>query len=136
MAWVVDSDVLLDIALNDAVFGLASAALLETLRSEDLLVCPISIVELAPQFGEQPSNVRKFLSLAAIQSHVAWTEADTDTAAAGWIRYVSLKRCGQSQKRPIADILIGGFASRFTGLVTRNPTHFRPYYPKLTLRTP
>jgi hypothetical protein len=34
------------------------------------------------------------------------------------------------------DILIGGFACRFQGLVTRNPQHFLPYFPALATRQP
>lgn len=39
-------------------------------------------------------------------------------------------------RRPIADILIGAFAARHEGLVTRNPDHFRPFFPQLVLAEP
>ena len=34
------------------------------------------------------------------------------------------------------EILIGAFAQRLQGLVTRNPDHFRPAFPALEIRTP
>ena len=136
MAWVVDSCILLDIALDDPKFGRASAGLLERLRIDELIVCPVTMVELAPEFGGEIANLRDFLTLSAVQAHIAWTDADTDAAAQGWVRYVRRKRQGRSGKRPVADILIGGFATRFQGLITRNPKHFKPYYPNLMVQNP
>jgi predicted nucleic acid-binding protein len=136
MAWVVDSCILLDVALRDPAFGLPSALLLDGLRGEGLVVCPVSVIELTPQFGGRIENVREFLALMGADPHVAWLEADTENAAAGWTRYVALKRAGSVSKRPVADLLIGSFASRFQGLVTRNPQHFLPFFPELVLRQP
>jgi hypothetical protein len=39
-------------------------------------------------------------------------------------------------KRPIADILIGAFATRFDGLITRKTSDLRALFPDLTLRKP
>jgi len=39
-------------------------------------------------------------------------------------------------KRPAADPLIGAFASRFEGLLTRNTADFHQLYPKLRLISP
>ena len=50
--------------------------------------------------------------------------------------WVQAKRAGQTSKRPIGDIQIGGFAMRFTGMITRNPTDFRPWFPGLTILGP
>ena len=36
-------------------------------------------------------------------------------------------------KRPIADILTGAFASRFDGLLSRNPADFESNFPSLNL---
>ena len=136
MAWVVDSCVMLDIALKDPEFGLSSALFLEELRGEGLVICPISVVELTPQFGDEIENVEEFVEkLGAVRS-TDWMAADTENAGAGWARYVRQKRAGSTGKRPIADILIGGFACRFQGLVTRNPSDFEPFFPDLVLRAP
>jgi predicted nucleic acid-binding protein len=36
----------------------------------------------------------------------------------------------------VADLLIGAFACRHQGLITRNPTDFRRWFSKLKLRQP
>ena len=136
MAWVLDSCVLLDVALKDPEFGLPSALLLEDLRTDGLVVCPVSSIELTPQFGGDLRNVDEFLALLGADRGVGWLQADTENAAAGWARYVKQKRGRAVGKRPIADILIGGFACRFQGLVTRNPQHFQPFFPQLAIRRP
>jgi len=42
----------------------------------------------------------------------------------------------RSTKRPVADVLIGGFALRFDGLITRNTDDFRKLFPALRLIRP
>ena len=136
MAWVADSCILLDVALGDPDFGLPAALLLDGLRADGLVVCPLSIIEIAPQFGGQLRNVLEFLRLLGANLAASWLPCDTESAAAGWTAYVRQKRLGTTGKRPIADILIGGFACRFQGLLTRNPQHFRPYSSELPIRQP
>ena len=136
MALVVDSCVLLDIALRDPKFGISSALLLENRRKQGLVACPVSVVEICPQFDGKITNTKDFLRLVGAEADSPWLAQDTERAAEAWVRYVSLKRAGKSTARPIADILIGAFSLRFDGLVTRNPTHFASYFPSLELIDP
>lgn len=136
MPWVIDSCVLLDVALKDPAHGLSSALFLEARRGEGLTVCPVSIVEIAPFFDGSVATVREFLKLMAAESSASWMEADTEAAVQGWTRYLRLKRAGESAKRPVADILIGAFAVRHQGLITRNPDDFRPLFPRMTILAP
>ena len=136
MAWVVDTCVLLDVALKDPDFGLPSALLLEKMCGEGLVVCPITLVEAVPQFGGHLRDLREFLKLLGADAEVGWLEDDTSRAAEGWQRYVTRKRMGATRKRPVADMLIGGFACRFSGLITRNPDDFHPFFPHLRIRQP
>jgi hypothetical protein len=131
MPWVIDSCVLLDVALKDPLFGLPSALLLEKMRGDGLVVCPISLVEITPQFGGDFTQVHLFVRRMGVVAETQWLTVDTESAAAGWTRYVLAKRQNQLPKRPVADLLIGGFACRFQGLITRNPSHFEPFYPQL-----
>ena len=39
-------------------------------------------------------------------------------------------------KRPVADVLIAGFAERFQGIITRNAADFRNILPTLTVIEP
>jgi len=136
MSLVVDSCVLLDIALRDPEFGIPSALLLESRRKQGLVACPISIVEICPQFDGKIATTKDFLRLVGADADSPWLAQDTERAAEGWVRYVSMKRAGKTSLPPVADILIGAFSLRFDGLVTRNPSHFLPYFPALTLIDP
>lgn len=136
MAWVVDSCILLDIALADPQFGAASAQCVASKLADGVVACPVSQIEIVPQFGGHLAQVRHFLKQAGIQNHIDWIEEDTEAAADGWAAYVKAKRAGQTSKRPIADIQIGGFALRFQGIITRNPGDFRPWFPGLVIIEP
>jgi predicted nucleic acid-binding protein len=137
MPWVIDSCIVLDVALNDVQFGLSSAQTIEQLKkNESLLICPVSLVEVAPFFGGELRAVREFARLMGVESHEPWGENDTREAALAWTRQVRLKREGQVLPRPMADVLIGAFALRRGGLVTRNPDHFKKVFPGLKVQIP
>jgi len=53
-----------------------------------------------------------------------------------WQRYVAARRATKAPKRPLADILIGAFASRFDGILTRNESDFSQVFPSLTITAP
>ena len=136
MPWTVDSCIMLDIALADPVFAVPSAKLLDRLLRDGLIVCPISIVEIAPRFGGLPANVREFAKRIGADTGWNWMPVDTDAAAAAWSRHVSHKRQGKELRRPVADILIGAFALRTGGLITRNAKHFGAIFPSLKIIEP
>lgn len=132
-AWVVDTCVVLDIALNDAAYGVKSAQLLQSKLRDGLVVCSVTFVELAPAFGGKVAELKRFLFGAQIGWEEPWTLADTEAAHDGWWQYVSQKRQGMVPRRPVADLLIGAFACRSHGLITRNPADFKKIYPSLNL---
>ena len=65
-----------------------------------------------------------FLDKMIVGYDAPWTWQDTMAAHKAWARYVEQKRIGNVSKRPVADIIIGAFASRFNGLITRNVKDF------------
>lgn len=136
MAWVVDSSVLIDVMAADPVFGLASATTLNRCLHEGLVICPLTYVELAPAFGGSRSLQDEFLSGVGVDIDESWTTEDTVKAHAAWNSHVMRRRNSQGTKRPLADILIGSFAQRFQGLITRNPGDFRAAFPDLHLNVP
>jgi predicted nucleic acid-binding protein len=136
MAWVVDTCLLIDVAEADPSFGVSSAQGLDRLRTDGLIICPVSYVELAPVFNGDEMAQQEFLYHLSVGWREPWTEADTRASATGWHRHVVGRRTGSVRKRPVADVLIGGFAVRFQGLLTRNPSDFRTIFPRLTIRTP
>ncbi len=136
MAWVCDTCVILDIACDDEAFARKSARTLQHRQSAGLVLCPVSYVELSPSFFGDSSLLQSFLKQAGISWLESWTHTDSETAAAAHTRYITLKRRGRAPKRPVADILIGAFACRFDGLITRNPDDFRACFPDLRMICP
>jgi predicted nucleic acid-binding protein len=136
MAWVVDTCLVVDLLENDPVFGLPSARLMESLLAEGLLLCPVSYIELAPAFRGERGLQDEFLRKAGIRFDADWQPEDTLAAHAAWHRQVQRRRSGAVGKRPAADILIGAFALRHRGLLTRNPADFKAAFPELRMRAP
>jgi len=138
MAWVVDTCILLDVGLDDPTFGEISEALLQEKVEDGLLICPVTFVELAPAFAGDLGALRRFLSGLAVDHAELWQDQDTDRAARAWSRHIARRReyPARFAKRPVADVLIGGFAMRFDGLLTRNTKDFRKLFPGLRLIRP
>lgn len=136
MAWVIDTCVLIDIAINDPRFALLSAQKLDELRNNTLIVCPITLIELAPAFNGKVIDIHHFLDAIGVEYHANWQTTDTENAIRTWAAYTSARRAGLTVKRPIADIMIGAFAQERGGLVTRNPADFSAWFPKLTIVNP
>lgn len=134
--WVVDTCVILDVLEDDPQFGRGSAKLLEKLLVDGLAVSPVSMVELAAAFAGDLAEQKHFLDQTGISYHEKWTAADTEAGHTAWNRYVQARRADKVPKRPVADLLIGGFAANRQGLVTRNAADFRRWFPKLVIREP
>lgn len=124
MAWVVDTSVLLDIRQNDPQFGRAAAECLIRYLPEGLILCPVTYIELAPEFAGDSALQEEFFQRVGVRWLEPWTHRDTENAFHLWADHVGKKRSGQAHKRPVADVLIEAFAQRFQGLITRNAKHF------------
>jgi predicted nucleic acid-binding protein len=136
MAWVVDTCVLLDVLEGDPEFGDPSASALDAHLADGLVICPITYAELAPAFqGDLPLQ-DEFLAGVGTDFRQAWQWEDTLQAHAAWNRFIQRRRLESLRRRPLADILIGAFALRHQGLLTRNPDDFEPVFPRLRLRVP
>lgn len=136
MAWVVDTCLLLDVGLDDPSFGKRSESLLQEKAEAGLLVCPVTFVELAPAFAGDLSALRQFLLGIPVGFEEGWQESDTETAARAWARHIGRKREGRESRRPVADVLIGAFSTRFEGILTRNGDDFHRFFPKLKVLSP
>ena len=136
MTWVVDTCVVLDVFENDPQFGQASAKLLQKLLPDGLAVSPITMMELSAAFEGDLLGQKRFLEQSGISHSEAWTFADTEASHRAWNIYYRARRASKITKRPVADILIGGFALNRKGLVTRNASDFHRWFPKLAIREP
>jgi predicted nucleic acid-binding protein len=136
MAWVVDTCILLDVLEEDPSFGYVSAEILETRLQEGLVICPMTYAELSPAFQGDRALQEEFLTGVGADFREDWTRADTLRAHEAWNQLVQRRRSGQLAKRPLVDVLIGAFATRFQGLITRNPEDFARLFPSLPLLVP
>lgn len=136
MTWIVDTCLVIDVLEGLEPYAIPSATLLHKKKEDGLAVCPVTFVELAPAFCGDIAQVKFFLTSCGIRFDLPWMDVDTEAGFHGWQKYISLKRQKKVQKRPIADMLIGAFASRFRGLITRNVKDFKSYYPQLHLVSP
>ena len=136
MAWVVDTAVLIDVLEDDSEFGVRSARALDGRGEDGLVLCPVSYVELSPAFEGNTALQEEFLEGIGIDHREGWIAEDTRRAHAAWHAYVQRRRGGNTTKRPLTDVLIGAFALRFQGLITRNEKDFRRTFPELRLRAP
>lgn len=136
MAWVVDTCTLIDILEDDPQFGDLSARALDGHASDGLVACPMTYAELAPAFEGNLTLQDEFLDGLGVDYLEDWIWQDTLSAHAAWHAHIQRRRSGRAAKRPLADILIGSFALRFQGLITRNPEDFRTTFPSLELHVP
>jgi predicted nucleic acid-binding protein len=136
MTWVVDTCVLIDVLEEDPSFGLVSAEILEESMDDGLVICPMTYAELSPSFQGDRALQDEFLAEIGVDFRQDWMREDTLRAHQGWNQFIQRRRSGQLPKRPLADILIGAFATRFQGLITRNPEDFKQVFPALPLREP
>jgi len=135
-AWVVDTCLLIDVLEDDPQFGLASATLLDSVAEDGLVLCPVSYAELAPAFQGDQALQKEFLEGIGVDWYQEWTWNDTVRAHVAWDGFIRRRRAQALRKRPLADVLIGAFAGRHRGLLTRNPDDFTPVFPDLVLRVP
>ena len=136
MGWVVDTCLIIDVLEDDPAFGTVSARLIDAKACEGLVVCAVTYIELAPAFLGDRRRQDEFLRQVGIDENCDWTRADIVAAYDAWQDYVTRKRQGKAVKRPIADLMIGAFACRHYGLLTRNPDDFTEVFPDLNVVRP
>jgi len=82
------------------------------------------------------SNRSDFWIKRGFRLRKAGARPDTEAAHREWNDYVHARRSTRVPKRPVADLLIGGFALSRAGVITRNAADFRRWFPKLVIHEP
>jgi predicted nucleic acid-binding protein len=136
MAWVVDTCLLLDVLEDDPNFGKGSARLLDRKVADELVICPVTYIELAPAFLGETARQNEFLEGVGVRFQVHWAWEDIMVAHRAWQRHILARRSSAVPRRPIADVLIGAFATRQQGLLTRNAKDFARLFPDLKVLEP
>jgi len=133
MPWVVDTCVLLDLVHGTDQQAADAEAVLA--KAGSVVICPVSVVELGPTFPDA-SKLRDFLLDYGIDAAEAFTSEDAEVGRSAWQRIIAARRSTGTPRRPIADILIGAFAQRRNGIITRNGRDFTTLFPHLPVWTP
>ena len=136
MKWVVDTCVVIDILCGDGQFSALSADTLDARRDEGLCIAPATYIELAPSFGGNAAEQDTVLADLGIAVDFGGDRTAVLEAHKAWNAHVLRRRTEGIRKRPIADVMIGAFALRTGGLITRNESDFRTLYPSLPILNP
>ena len=133
MITFVDTNILLDVFLPDAVHGEGSSTALEkAFHDGSLIVNEIVYAELAPQFDS-----RKLLNDVLGKLGIQMVVADTEIAFLAGQAWKSYRKTGGKRDRIIADFLIGAHALlKADRLLTRDRSFYKDYFQKLVILNP
>ncbi len=132
-AVLVDSNVLLDVATNDAVWGARSAGALARHAERSVLVInPLVYAEVSVGFA-------RIEELEAALPHDLFRREPLPYEAAflAGKAFLAYRQRGGERKSPLPDFYIGAHAAvaGYT-LLTRDVLRFRSYFPRLTVLAP
>jgi predicted nucleic acid-binding protein len=133
MAVLVDSNVLLDVATEDATWLEWSSEALSFWADEDTLVVnPIIYAEVSTGFARIEDLESALPDELFRRDAIPWEAAFL--AGKCFLKY---RRRGGLKRSPLPDFFIGAHAA-VTGmqLITRDARRYRAYFPRLSLITP
>lgn len=130
---LVDSNVLLDVAGEDAQWYEWSAAALETAADRGRLVInPLIFAEVSIRYERIEDLEAALPETLFIRESLPW-----DAAFLAGKAFVKYRRRGGVRRAPLPDFYIGAHAAvRNYTLLTRDPATYRAYYPKLRVTSP
>ncbi len=134
MITAVDTNVLIDVGVEDAATAREAAQALEACASEGpLVVCDVVLAEFARGFPPDEDPARWMSDYG-----IAYDPILEETAvAAGRIHARHSESSGQRSRRAVADLLIGAHALRQANrLLTRDRGFYRDYFRGLRVIEP
>lgn len=133
MAVLVDTNVLVDIAVRDPIWLVWSRNMLARLAPrETLMINPVIYAEFSVRYDDI-DVVDSLLPEAEFRrEHLPWAAA----FAAG-VAFRIYRKAGGARERVLPDFLIGAHAAiRGYSILTRDPKGYRAYFPDVPLVTP
>ena len=133
MSVLVDSNVLIDVAEDDPVWGDWSRGALERLADSTLLVLnPLVYAEVSVSYA-RVEEVERFLPATVYRREALPYEA---AFLAGKV-FLEYRRRGGRSRSPLPDFYIGAHAAVCGHrLLTRDATRYRTYFPRLDIIAP
>jgi predicted nucleic acid-binding protein len=133
MATLVDTNVLLDIVLEDDEWlAWSSAAVADAARRGSIVINPIIYAEVSGAYEDIETMDRALPADYYVREPLPW-----DAAFLAGRAYVAYRRRGGVRRSPLPDFYIGAHAA-VAGhtLLTRDPGRYRAYFPKLRIIAP
>ena len=130
---LVDSNVILDVATEDAEWVDWSAAMLEDAGERGpLVINPLIFAEVSVRYWTLEDVDEAIPAAFYTRAALPWEAAFL--AAKAFERY---RRAGGARRSPLPDFFIGAHAA-IAGLtlLTRDPKRYRRYFPKLRIISP
>jgi len=132
MPFLVDSNLILDVATDDPMWGAWSDTQITKYQKQGLLVNPVIFAELCAG-AEAVSEVDALLTGLKLEFRELTREA-LFLAAKAFLEY---RRRGGVKTTPLPDFFIGAQAEALgIAVISRDPARFRSYFPKVKLITP
>src|SRR5512138_1064301 len=133
MATLIDSNVLLDVLLEDDEWVDWSAAMLASAAQQGRIVInPIIYAEVSSGYDDIDALDRALPAEYYIRESLPWESAFLAGRA-----YLAYRRRGGARRSPLPDFYIGAHAA-VAGhtLLTRDPARYRSYFPRLRILAP
>ena len=133
MATLVDTNVLLDILLEDEEWIEWSAAMVVGAAQQGrILINPIVYAEVSSAYDDIETMDRALPADYYVREPLPW-----DAAFLAGRAYVAYRRRGGLRRSPLPDFYIGAHAA-VAGhtLLTRDPKRYQSYFPKLRIVAP
>lgn len=132
MACLVDSNLILDVATDDPVWGDWSDCQFTKYQKGGLLINPVIYAELCAG-ARSADDVDSLLEQLKLEYRELPREA-LFLAAKAFLQY---RRSGGTKLLPLPDFFIGAQAESLgVPIITRDPSRYRTYFPKVELITP